>query len=102
YSKQVSCEIQVVIGTVFLGDEQDLLEVLGNVLENAFKYCRQRISVTAHCAQQHLIIRIADDGPGIPTAAHDLILQRGQRLDTKFPGQGIGLAVALDIISSYG
>jgi two-component system sensor histidine kinase PhoQ len=100
--KHVHCDIRVVLGTVFVGDEQDLLEVLGNLLDNAFKYCRQHIVIDARCAQQSLIIRIGDDGAGIPEESRDLILQRGQRLDTQHPGQGIGLAVAVDIINSYG
>jgi two-component system sensor histidine kinase PhoQ len=100
--KSVKCDLRVVLGTVFAGDEQDLMEILGNLLENAFKYCKQTVAVDARCAQQQLLVRIGDDGPGVPAEARSRILQRGQRLDTSLPGQGIGLAVAVDIINSYG
>lgn len=100
--KNVDCDLRIVIGTVFAGDEQDLMELLGNLLDNAFKYCQQRIALDARCAQQQLVIRISDDGPGVPPDERNRILQRGQRLDTNLPGQGIGLAVAVDIINSYG
>lgn len=100
--KAVNAEVAVVLGTVFAGDEQDLLELLGNLLDNAFKYCRQQVVVDARYLQQQLVIHIGDDGPGVPTEARSRILQRGQRLDTSLPGQGIGLAVAVDIINSYG
>lgn len=100
--KAVKCDIRVVLGTVFAGDEQDLLEMLGNILENAFKYCHQQVIVDARYAQQQLTIRIGDDGPGVPVKERTRILQRGQRLDTSLPGQGIGLAVSVDIINSYG
>lgn len=102
HEKAVDCDLRVALGTVFAGDEQDLMELLGNLLDNAFKYCNARIKVEARCAQQQLSIHVSDDGPGVPIDERSRILQRGQRLDTKFPGQGIGLTVAEDIISSYG
>lgn len=100
--KAVDCDVRIALGTVFAGDEQDLMELLGNLLDNAFKYCNARIKVEARYAQQQLSIQVSDDGPGVPVDERSRILQRGQRMDTKFPGQGIGLAVAVDIISSYG
>lgn len=100
--KRVECHSTIIIGTVFAGDEQDLMELLGNLLENAFKYCHRQVRICARCEDQALIITIADDGPGIPPGQQERILQRGQRLDTSQPGQGIGLAVSVDIIESYG
>lgn len=100
--KQVDCAIQVESGSAFIGDEQDLMELLGNLLENAFKYCHRQVSLQARSEAQQLIISISDDGDGIPPDQQDRILQRGQRLDTSQPGQGIGLAVSADIIASYG
>lgn len=100
--KNVTWEVNISADTVFWGDEQDLLEMLGNLLDNAFKYGEQRVELRAETTADSLILRIGDDGPGVPAAAHDKILQRGQRLDTRIAGQGIGLAVVADIISSYG
>lgn len=83
-------------------DEGDLLEVLGNLLDNACKACRQRINISASDSERWLLIVIEDDGPGIPEEKRTGILQRGQRADTYQPGQGIGLAVVIDILDSYG
>lgn len=87
---------------VFAGDEQDLMELLGNITENAFKYGRSRVHLSSRSESKQLLISVADDGPGVPAEQQARILERGQRLDTTKPGQGIGLAVAADIIHSYG
>ncbi len=100
--KQVDFKASLAPDLEFPGEEQDLLELLGNLLENAFKYCHRRVRVSAHQEAQNLIITILDDGPGIPADERVRVLQRGQRLDSLQPGQGIGLAVAADIVESYG
>ncbi len=82
-------------------DEADLLEVLGNLLDNACKACKKNIRITASDSERWLLIVIEDDGPGIPEEHRAGILQRGQRADTYQPGQGIGLAVVIDILDSY-
>ncbi len=83
-------------------DERDLMELLGNILENAFKYGDSRVSVNMSQAEGMLRIEIGDDGAGISPELRQTILKRGQRADTSAPGQGIGLSVAVDILSSYG
>jgi len=85
----------------FAGDERDLMELLGNLLDNAFKYGNGRVAVEVALASEQLIIAISDNGEGVAPAQRQVILQRGARLDSQTPGQGIGLAVALDIVSSY-
>lgn len=85
----------------FAGDERDLMELLGNLLENAFKYGHSQVSVAAYEDAQGLLLLIGDDGPGVGSAERQIILERGARLDTSTPGQGIGLAVCADILSSY-
>lgn len=99
--KMVTCDVQIGEGLVFAGDEQDLMELLGNLLDNAFKYGERHIMVCGAITQRQLCLTIQDDGSGIPATDRERILQRGQRLDTQRPGQGIGLAVVLDIINSY-
>lgn len=90
---------------LFIGDEQDLLEVLGNLLDNAYKYGKNKISVTAKLLsvtpENQLQIIIEDNGAGIAESLRQEILKRGKRLDTSKPGQGIGLTVTLDIVESY-
>ncbi len=85
----------------FYGDEGDLMECLGNLLDNACKYGHSRVEVSAH-TNQWLVIQIADDGPGIPQQQRAQVLKRGARADTAQSGQGIGLAVVVDILASYG
>jgi len=82
-------------------DEDDLMELLGNLLENAFKYGRQKVRVSARRQDTFVELRIADDGPGVAPSLQQAILERGARADTSEKGQGIGLAIAVDILSSY-
>lgn len=92
-------------GIYFLGDERDLMEVLGNVLDNAFKYGGSAISISTKLSVEpvrQLNIIVDDDGPGISGQHQEFVLQRGARLDTLAKGQGIGLAVVADIMNSYG
>lgn len=85
----------------FAGDERDLMEMLGNILENAFKYGDQQVGVQGRTHHGYLELQIDDDGPGVLPEQRRVILQRGERLDTSIQGQGIGLSVVTDIVSSY-
>lgn len=85
----------------FNGAEADLMEILGNVIENAFKYGEKKVQVTANNNSKELQICVADDGPGISESLHKQLLRRGARADTAIPGHGIGLAIVVDILSSY-
>ncbi len=85
----------------FIGEKNDFMEVMGNVLENACKYCLEFVEVTTLHSDEHLTIVVDDDGPGIPQSKRSLIFQRGQRVDTLSPGQGLGLSVAAEIIEQY-
>ncbi|MDS4022748.1 MAG: ATP-binding protein [Candidatus Competibacter sp.] len=96
----LSCEVATT--TVFYGDEGDLLEILGNLADNACKWCRQRVVVRARPASQggrtELVVEVEDDGPGIPAEQAPLLLDRGQRADPMVAGHGIGLAVVRDLV----
>ncbi len=81
-------------------DREDLLELLGNLLDNAFKWARRRIVLHLR-VQDGLHLRVADDGPGIEPEALDRITARGSRLDENRPGHGLGLAIVNDIVSQY-
>lgn len=87
----------------FYGDERDLMELLGNVLDNAFKYGKSRLRINAGFLGEGsgLQIIVEDDGSGIAPDKQELVLQRGARADTLVQGQGIGLAVVTDIVTSY-
>jgi two-component system sensor histidine kinase PhoQ len=84
-------------------DEGDILEVLGNLIENACKWCQQEVRITAlPLGAEGLEVTIEDDGPGIPATVREQVLQRGQRADPTTAGHGIGLAMVHEIILLYG
>ncbi|APE05676.1 MAG: ATP-binding protein [Alteromonas sp.] len=85
----------------FKGDETDLLELCGNLLDNACKAAVSRVCVSASIESEWLIITIEDDGPGIVDGKKQELLERGARLDTYAEGQGIGLALVSDLVSIY-
>jgi signal transduction histidine kinase len=95
----------------FRGEEQDLQEMLGNLLDNACKWARSKVEVGAQANQGRLLIHIADDGPGVPAEQRERILQRGVRgdhgeqnlrADEQKPGSGLGLAIVADLAQLYG
>ncbi len=85
----------------FLGNQDDFMEVMGNVLDNACKYCLEFVEVRANQGEESLELIVDDDGPGIPESKRDLVFIRGQRADTMRPGQGLGLALAREILEQY-
>ncbi|WIO73283.1 ATP-binding protein [Porticoccaceae bacterium LTM1] len=95
-------QLQIEKDVFFRGDEADLMEILGNLLENACKYGNGLIHLSARNDHKHLLLCIEDNGSGVPAGQHTAILQRGARADSANPGHGIGLAVVIDIVSSYG
>lgn len=101
--KQPVIKLKVDSGAEFRGDSGDFLELSGNLVDNACKWCRQRVHIDVKPLEQGgMLLAVSDDGPGIPEAAADLLLQRGMRLDESAPGHGIGLAVVKDIAASHG
>jgi two-component system sensor histidine kinase PhoQ len=105
--KDVRITLDADASVTFHGDVGDLTEMLGNLLDNAFKWCRRQIrvhlqsqpeSVSAHPV---LEITIEDDGPGIPDALKTRVLERGERADTAIPGHGLGLAMVQDTVTLY-
>jgi len=78
-----------------------LLELLGNLLENAYRLCLGQVRVSASISDGGCQLCVEDDGPGVPISQRERILRRGERLDGQHPGQGIGTAVVKDILESY-
>lgn len=85
----------------FIGEQNDFMEIMGNLLDNACKYCLEFVEIHAIQTEDTLQLWVDDDGPGIPQNKRSLIFHRGQRADTQRPGQGIGLSVARDIVEGY-
>jgi signal transduction histidine kinase len=89
-------------GLVASVEVQDFDEIVGNLLDNASKWARSRVSVTALRAGGIAIIEIADDGPGIAPDQMPEVLRPGRRLDESAPGYGFGLAIARELVELYG
>ena len=89
-------------GLVFLGERQDLQEMLGNLMDNACKWAASEVRVTLGLADNRLTLRVEDDGPGIAPEARAQIFSRGQRNDEAVPGSGLGLAIVRDVAELYG
>lgn len=88
---------------VFLGERQDLLEIAGNLLENACKWGRTRVSVCAASdGPARLVLEVVDDGPGLTPEQRRDALARGARLDESAPGSGLGLSIVNDLARAYG
>jgi signal transduction histidine kinase len=83
-------------------DAQDLEEMLGNILENAFKWSRSTVRMSAEPMPDLAVITIEDDGPGIDDRQRETALAHGARLDTAVPGTGLGLAISQDLATAYG
>ncbi len=82
-------------------DEGDLYELLGNLLENAFKWCQHQVSIKAVKENNKTLVTIEDDGPGISDEIQEKVLKRGQRADETTPGHGLGLAMVNDMLLLY-
>jgi two-component system, OmpR family, sensor histidine kinase PhoQ len=99
----VHCELEIPGSVRFRGDEGDLQEILGNLLDNAWKYGRRLVRLSAETLDGGFIrLRIEDDGQGLDPAHASDAMGRGVRLDELHPGQGIGLAVANELVKAYG
>ncbi len=101
--KDLQITTAVPAGLRFSGDEGDLAELVGNLADNACKWCRSQVRIAAVAATtadggERLELTVEDDGPGIPASLRDAVTQRGIRADSATPGQGIGLAIVRDIV----
>jgi signal transduction histidine kinase len=81
---------------------EDLDEMLGNLMDNACKWTRSRVTVSSTAAGGVIAVAVEDDGPGVPAPQRDAVLQRGVRADEAAPGTGLGLAIVRDLAQLYG
>jgi signal transduction histidine kinase len=86
----------------FQGERQDLLELAGNIMENACLWAKKRVRVRASAAGERLSVSVEDDGPGLPPERRAEVLRRGARLDESAPGSGLGLSIVDDLAKAYG
>jgi signal transduction histidine kinase len=104
--KQVAFAWQHDAQTKLMVDREDMLELLGNVLDNAFKWCRGQVLLSIQVqlnisVHDGITIMVEDDGPGSSAPELDTLLQRGMRMDESKPGSGLGLAIVQDIVQHY-
>jgi signal transduction histidine kinase len=92
----------------FLGEKQDLEEMVGNLLDNAGKWATSRVELrvaaepSGHADRSNLLITIGDDGPGLSPSQRAQATERGRRLDETKPGSGLGLSIVVDLAAAYG
>ncbi|WEN16921.1 ATP-binding protein [Rhodanobacter sp. AS-Z3] len=106
-AKNVLCEFDIEDGAVFYGEQGDLLELMGNLLENAFKWAGHRVLLVVRMHHETgrqragMLLSVEDDGPGIAEDKIEKVLQRGVRGDERVQGHGIGLSIVQDIVHAY-
>jgi len=100
-AKAVVVTSHIATGCAFRGSEGDLMELLGNLLDNAYKWCRHQVQISAETSGERLQLTVEDDGPGIPAERAAQVLERGVRLDELTPGHGIGLAMVAEMVAAY-
>lgn len=99
--RQLNLSFEIAPGAAFAGDRGDLVEILGNLCDNACKWARSRVTVRAARRDGRLAVAVEDDGPGIAPTERETVLGRGQRLDERVPGSGLGLDIVREIVTLY-
>nr|WP_286184667.1 ATP-binding protein [Pantoea sp. Cy-639] len=89
-------------GLLLPWDREDLLELLGNLLDNACKWADSEVRLGIAPTPEGYRLWVDDDGPGIPEAQRQQVLERGARLDEQVAGHGLGLGIARDIVEAWG
>lgn len=104
--RELVLSVQCPPGARFRGEQQDLEEMLGNLMDNACKWARRRVEVRVDAAaipgRPMLLLTVDDDGPGLDPAGRKAALERGRRLDETVPGSGLGLSIVSDLAGAYG
>ena len=101
--KEILVERRCAQGLAFQGERQDLLEIIGNVMENACQWCARTVEIHAAPANARTwLLTVEDDGPGVALEKREEMLRRGARLDENAPGSGLGLSIVDDLARAYG
>ncbi|MCG8463536.1 MAG: ATP-binding protein [Xanthomonadales bacterium] len=106
FERAVKAELQIPEALQFYGEERDLMEMIGNLMENAYKYGGQQVRVMmrvdgADYRRPGMVMIVEDDGPGISEADFQRLLKRGERGDQQAEGQGLGLSIVAELVHAY-
>jgi len=100
--RDLRIEIDAPASYAFRGEREDLDEMLGNLLDNACKWARTRVTLTCSKEGEQIVIAVDDDGPGIEPSMREAVMRRGIRADEAAQGSGLGLAIVRDLAEIYG
>jgi signal transduction histidine kinase len=99
--KGLDIQLHLPPGAEFPGDQEDMLELFGNLMDNACKWAAHTVRLSVD-PEPGLIARVEDDGPGASDADLERLAERGVKVDESSPGHGLGLSIARDVAASYG
>jgi signal transduction histidine kinase len=100
--KNLTVDVDADPQAVFRGEKGDLDELVGNLLDNAAKWCKSRVQVKVTRSDDGIEVIVDDDGPGLPPGHRIKALERGKRLDESEPGTGLGLSIVTELADIYG
>lgn len=99
--KALVFKLDISAKSYFPGERDDLVELMGNLLDNASKWAESEVRIKAHMDDHCLELIVEDDGPGIPAEARERLLNRGERLDESTTGHGLGMSIITEIVRQY-
>lgn len=102
HGEHLALRTEVPVDLALPWDREDILELLGNVLDNACKWADSEVCLGIYRDERDFVLLIDDDGPGIPENRHDEVVSRGTRLDEQVAGHGLGLGIVRDIVEAWG
>jgi signal transduction histidine kinase len=100
-ARGLAIQVDVPPGHVIRGQQEDLEEMLGNLLDNACKWAKSRVKIQSTQEDGAVVMTVDDDGSGLAASMRDVVLQRGVRADEAAPGSGLGLAIVRDLVELY-
>ncbi len=100
-AKGIAIDVDADPKAMFRGERGDLDELVGNLLENAAKWCKSRVKVRVARVSDMVEVCVDDDGPGLPAEHRAKALERGKRLDESAPGTGLGLSIVTELADIY-
>jgi signal transduction histidine kinase len=108
-ARDIAIDVDVPKNVQFRGEQQDLEEMIGNLVDNSCKWAQSRVAIevvadqpAASDGKPRVRIIVDDDGPGLSPAEREQVAQRGRRLDETKPGSGLGLSIVVELASLYG